>query len=672
MAFTVRIRDETGANVWPHPELKMTPERWSDMAYGGPDGASILMDGPQHAIDEALSWLYYELQILGHDNQPVWWGFVNEIDGRMLYGLGWWHMLDARYYENLKGREENLEGTSEQALGLGFTSSELGTFAYSDIWYENDAKFAKFEIDDKFVVVGTYNYVEGVTPGQNDGTYTVKSSPSSDAQESYTATTISFAPNDNINDSASGFRDFRANEYVQISGATNAANNGPHMITDAAVDKLQTREGITGILVSESAGNSITIEQGNAVDVTEPIAAYESPGDATGITVTAYGQKIAQKFQNNTGEAFTVDQIAIKIRKEGSPTDNITVALYSDNSGDPGTLLDSGTILAADITTAMAWHWASLSNTDSIATSTDYWIVITRAGSMDYDDFYKVGVDEETSYTSGVLKLYDDDGWVSRQVAADLTFKVWGAVKTTVQVGTILEDAGQAFSVVDIFDDSGIETNQYRDGLSLARSEAEALLDQGTSNDLALRAMVTVDKSVYIEEQADGSSPAYALASGADAVYSTGLDDVFNRIQVLYTYTGDDGQSVSDSTDWASNNDSITRYGYRELRHSETELSATEADALRDRILGEKAWPALAVDLGEDALTHRRGGPVEAGRLISGEWVELGEPPVSENGLMSVSPLYIVSSEYDAGNNKLTVRPATAPDPWDIGGVTQG
>jgi len=108
------------------------------------------------------------------------------------------------------------------------------------------------------------------------------------------------------------------------------------------------------------------------------------------------------------------------------------------------------------------------------------------------------------------------------------------------------------------------------------------------------------------------------------------------------------------------------------LRHSDSDLTSPTAEALRDRILAERAWPALAVNTGDNALRWRHGGPVDAGQLVAGQWLELGNPPGNNSGLMAVSPIYIVASEFDARSERLTVRPATAPDPWDIGGTVQG
>lgn len=668
MAFSVRILDKNGAVVRVHPDIRFEPQRMTDMLYGGSDAASISMQQMESAQAEALGWLDYDVQIFGPDNTTCWTGYLNEVSGNELYCLGHWHKLDNRYFKNLKGREENTNGTGEQDLGLGFSSDEIGTLAYSNIWYEHDAKFANFGSDVGFVVSGS----------SNDGNYVTKSSASAEEQYSYTASTISFEPQDDIFDSADGFNNLRSNEYCFITGGISPgpADNKFHLLTSVANDHMTTREGITGIISLEAAGSSITIEQGCAVDVVEAMTTYEVPGDNTGVAVTAYGEIVAQQFYNTTGEAFTVNRIGIKIRAVGSPSDDVAVALYDDSSGAPGSLLDSGTISNSDITAVLDWHWADLNNTDSIATGTPYWIVIARVGSNEPDNFYKIGIDEELSYstTSGgnSIRIYDGSSYQNRPIDADLAFKVWGAVETTDQITSMVTAYDQVFTGVTLFDESGIETNQWRDGTTTYQEEIEALLNIGTSSGEGFVAAISDSKRITITSQPDKDSARLILDAGHDSVYTAGLDDVFNRVKVLYTYTDYNGESISEETDWSEDADSVERYGYRELVHSESDLTAEAAETMRDRILSESAWPQLSVDVGRGALRWKHGGVVDPGRLVAGEWLTIAETPVSESGLVDASPIYIVSSEYDAQSGRLTVRPATAPDPWDVGGIEQG
>jgi len=77
-----------------------------------------------------------------------------------------------------------------------------------------------------------------------------------------TASTISAASGDSsFNDSGSGFAGIVANQWIKASGFTNAENNGYFKVASTTTSKIV----VYGTLVTESAGESITIEQGSSI-----------------------------------------------------------------------------------------------------------------------------------------------------------------------------------------------------------------------------------------------------------------------------------------------------------------------------------------------------------------------------------------------------------------------
>ena len=77
-----------------------------------------------------------------------------------------------------------------------------------------------------------------------------------------TAITLSASSVDNsFNDSGSGFA-FTANEWVRVSGFATAANNGHFKIVSATAAKIVVSG---GTLVTEAAGESVTITQGGSI-----------------------------------------------------------------------------------------------------------------------------------------------------------------------------------------------------------------------------------------------------------------------------------------------------------------------------------------------------------------------------------------------------------------------
>ena len=421
----------------------------------------------------------------------------------MLYGEGLWNTLANRYYSNTVGRIEYTGNSgTEQPLALGFTTDAIGFTVDRNI-YEHDTKFAEFETGLQFVVAGT----------SNDGTYTAAGGSSATEQDAYTADTIYFEGADDIKDYALGLEWIRTGEYAKVIGSS--SNSGFHLISSANDGHVTTREGITGTIAGESSGPSITIEQGGTIAVEQGVASYEVPGTAApGATVYAYGYKIAQAFYNESGAAFTLARIGIRIRKVGEPTADVVVRLYGNNAGVPGSLIESATIDVADIGTSSAWEWATFANTTTLATGTAYWIVIeTSDGAVDAENYFRVGINEEAGYESGPFIVHDGSGYVARSPAADLEFKVWGEVETTEQIETIITDAGQFIDSVSIRTDSGISSNQYRDGLSKVKDEVESLLNSGTSAGGRLNATVTTDATVVVESADQPTAPLYVLGN---------------------------------------------------------------------------------------------------------------------------------------------------------------
>lgn len=75
--------------------------------------------------------------------------------------------------------------------------------------------------------------------------------------------TISASSVDNsLNDSNSEFGSFTANEWIYVSGFSNAANNGFFKISSVTSSKIILQ---SGTLVTEAAGSAITVQQGGSI-----------------------------------------------------------------------------------------------------------------------------------------------------------------------------------------------------------------------------------------------------------------------------------------------------------------------------------------------------------------------------------------------------------------------
>lgn len=237
--------------------------------------------------------------------------------------------------------------------------------------------------------------------------------------------------------------------------------------------------------------------------LTDVEASDQEMGAASG------NEKVAQSFQ--ISEAWDAYSIKVKLRTEGSPSDNVTAQLCEDNSGSPGTVLDSDTVASSSIGATLDWVTFTLSAPAALSASTTYWVVISRSGAVDGTNYYVTGVDEALGYASGVFRLYDGASWVARGTDADMLFQVTGVEETTIQIEAMANDEGQFLVGVEIEDASGVYTSPYRDGDATALAEIASLLQRGTMNNRRLLAEVRQDRYLRVYEEAAKSESAITL-----------------------------------------------------------------------------------------------------------------------------------------------------------------
>ncbi|MBX3050801.1 MAG: hypothetical protein KF753_04965 [Caldilineaceae bacterium] len=418
-------------------------------------------------------------------------------DGQTTISLdcrGWYDTLDWRYYSRDEGRVEYLP-TSEypQKLGLGFASSAIGFEAGTRHLSEQAAKLINLRKGDTLRIAGS---------GTNDGVYTVEQGTEQETA-SYTALTISFdAATREVRDSANGLGAFDAHDMVLIAGS--ASNNGYQRIESSSADG--SKFVVVGTLTNEAAGATVTLSRGHSITVEETLV-DELPGAS--ITLTALGTKVAQSFEVDSGDAWTAATAAVKVRRVGNPSDNLVIAIYSDSSGSPGSLLDSSTVAGSAISADGNWTTVELANTQSLVPGTTYWLMVSRDGANTYSDYYEVMVDPDLGYAPEVLKIYDGSGWVSRPENANMPFRLTGLEDTNTQMETLITAAAE-FIVRNEVAASGTETNQWRNGDNTALVELESLLSLGTSNNRRMLARVTRERTLIItEEQAKPDTIVY-------------------------------------------------------------------------------------------------------------------------------------------------------------------
>lgn len=416
---------------------------------------------------------------------------------------GFWRRLGRVYYTNNEGLTEYVDGSLAYPLGMGITSSNIAAVNL-DGKYHFHQIFARLK---GFAIPGLQFRVSGMAQAGNNGAFTVENGDAKD-EKVLTASNIKFDPADDIEESPYAYQlvDFDVDDVIQISGAAQALNNGSHLIKTPSSTHIEISPSWSNAIVTEAPGASVTIRRGNQVTVKETTTNERTGANAT---ITAYGQMIAQSFQTGTAAPWDAATVEVHIRKEGAPTDDVAVRLYTNSAGSPGTWVATATIANADIPgdDMGVWVSAAFDINYTLNPATTYWLVLVRADPNDAFNYYQVWMDEAAGYASGALKLHDGSAFQTPAEAKSLCFRVLGAVDTSDQLKAICESMGVFSGVFATL--SGVKTHQYRDGKQTAAEEAAALMDTGDGSNQRIVATVGPQRNVTIRPIPDKSTAKY-------------------------------------------------------------------------------------------------------------------------------------------------------------------
>jgi len=411
--------------------------------------------------------------------------------GRLLC-IGRYSAMAWRYYANSIGRvafEGEKEG--EAILGWGFASSQfVGFHGKVKRICQLNCAMTGLRANDKIVVSGSTS---------NNGTFTVVEEAGIDGQVIYDgASGVTFAVTDDINDSNDLLNQFTVGEMFRVENT--ASNDGFWFWRTVGPEACTVRP---NTVANEGAGGDTKLTQGNSVKVAETLTQESPVIGSKFVTILAHGQKLDQSFTVADGGTWVVGEVAVWVRRVGSPGDNLKVELCADSSGSPGTVLDSATVTGSSLPTRSVKLQVLLNRTATLNNNI-YHLVVSRTGAASPTDYYLLSVDEEAGYSGGQLRLWTGSAWTARTVDADLHFEVWGHRETT---AIIAEIATVYIGGASIRTAAGVYDRMYRAGTKTALDEIERLLPAGTSLGARLLAMVSVDNILIVE-----AAPATAAA----------------------------------------------------------------------------------------------------------------------------------------------------------------
>lgn len=124
-------------------------------------------------------------------------------------------------------------------------------------------------------------------------------------------------------------------------------------------------------------------------------AKQQVPGNVSWHTLTGNFRYLYYRFQADFTD--TAGLIWLLARRRGTPG-NLTLALYSDNSGDVNAELDSVTVPYTRLPDLLS-EWLCETVSQSLSSGTYYWLVVYSSADDDAENNFQVAVNEGTGYT---------------------------------------------------------------------------------------------------------------------------------------------------------------------------------------------------------------------------------------------------------------------------------
>jgi len=170
----------------------------------------------------------------------------------------------------------------------------------------------------------------------------------------------------------------------------------------------------------------------------------------------------------------TTETVQLWLKKVGSPTDTLTVQLFTDSSGDPDSIANANLTADVDASTLgtdYGWITFTFATPTSISGSTQYHIVLSTDGSPSETDYVVWGGDSSSpSYGDGVAQSEESSVWSS--LGADMIFRLQGEAT---RYDTVFDNG-----TIDFADNSGANDDTFT---TLTNNEL-------TSEDLTLQVVL--------------------------------------------------------------------------------------------------------------------------------------------------------------------------------------
>jgi hypothetical protein len=138
----------------------------------------------------------------------------------------------------------------------------------------------------------------------------------------------------------------------------------------------------------------------------------------------ASASSIAQSF--TPGANMDVSDVRVILDKVLAPTDDVSLAIWSDSSNLPNAVIDTADNLynGANISTTASWGEFHFNTAVSLTSGTKYWIVLARSGAVDASNYYTMVVNNGSAYAGGGTSILNAGTWGAESATNDFAFQI--------------------------------------------------------------------------------------------------------------------------------------------------------------------------------------------------------------------------------------------------------
>lgn len=180
-----------------------------------------------------------------------------------------------------------------------------------------------------------------------------------------------------------------------------------------------------------------------------------------------------------TSDGYAISDIVIRLRKQGSPVDTITMRIYEGTLANGVLIGTSNAFDGSTLTTSLANVTFTFPTVAPVETGTQYHYALLRSGGFDESNYYLMGSDDSPSYADGQTWKDTNGSWTV-QTDRDAVFEVYGDEYTPPSDSCSPAAGGQEWEML-LTDNCNISTDIYHNAGIICYGTGDFVIEDGVN-----------------------------------------------------------------------------------------------------------------------------------------------------------------------------------------------